>query len=106
MWCAQNGFNTPEYNPVEELRRAREGHGELQAKIMNAHIQHEAALRALDEHVSMRTDISSADTEDMVWPLTWAAQCMPALTLQRLFLPEQQVLPCCSLCCVAASLPP
>ncbi|KAK9907686.1 hypothetical protein WJX75_008105 [Coccomyxa subellipsoidea] len=61
----QNGFNAPEYNPVEELRRAREGHGELQAKIMDAHIQHEAALRALDEHVSMRTDISNADTEDM-----------------------------------------
>ena len=70
VWRVQNGFNTPEYNPVEELRRARLGHGELQAKIMDAHAQHEAALRALDEHVSMRTDMSNTDTDDMVGPLT------------------------------------
>ncbi len=54
---------------MEALRRARTEHGEaLKAKIMGAHAEHEAALRALDEHVSMRTDMSTADTDDMVRP--------------------------------------
>ncbi len=40
---------------MEEMRRLRGESRELQAQLLQAHVQHQAALRALDEHVSMTT---------------------------------------------------
>ncbi|CAL8463057.1 g2591 [Coccomyxa elongata] len=51
----QNGFGALEFNLVEEMRRLRGESRELQAQLLQAHVQHQAALRALDEHVSMTT---------------------------------------------------
>ncbi|BDA47962.1 ABC transporter G family member 36 [Coccomyxa sp. Obi] len=60
----QNGFGNLEFNLVDEMRRVRGQSRELQAQLLQAHVQHEAALRALDEHVSMRTEPDSEAFDD------------------------------------------